>query len=242
MRITPLLLMIAIPAFAQDSAPSTKCVVKDNPKQEYFLIDPSGGKTPAAGYKLLLVLPGGDGSAEFNPFVTNIARQAAGEEYLVAQLISVMWTPDQQIIWPTAKSKVSKMKFTTEEFIAAVIKDIQRDRKIDPEHIYTLSWSSGGPAAYAAALTLDEIKGSFVAMSVFRPDSMPPLSKAKGHRFYIYHSPEDQVCLVRMAEDAKEKLARAGAAVEMVTYAGGHGWHGDIFGDLRKGLAWLSNR
>jgi len=242
MKTTILLLILSFPAFAQDSAPSTKCAVKDNPKQEYFLIDPSGGKTPAAGYKLLLVLPGGDGSAEFNPFVTNIGRQAAGEEYLVAQLISVMWTPDQQVIWPTARAKADKMKFTTEEFIGAVINDVRRGRKIDSEHIYTLSWSSGGPAAYAAALAIPEIKGSFVAMSVFKPDSMPPLSKAKGHRFYIYHSPDDKVCPMPMAEDAKERLTRAGAAVKLVTYAGGHGWHGDVFGDLRKGLNWLARR
>jgi len=52
-------------------------------------------------------------------------------------------------------------------------------------------------------LSLDEIKGSFVAMSVFKPDSMPPLSKAKGHRFYTYHARRDKGCLMRMAEDAK---------------------------------------
>lgn len=234
--------MLCIPSFAQDSAPSVRCTVKANPKQEYFLIDYSGGKASEAGYKLLLVLPGGDGSAEFNPFVTNLGKQAAGEEFLLAQLISVKWTPDQQIIWPTARLKTEKMKFTTEEFIGAVIKDVRRDRRVDAEHIYTLSWSSGGPAAYAAALALPEIKGSFVAMSVFKPDELPSLSKAKGHRFYIYHSTEDQVCPMRMAEDAKQKLTRAGAAVELVTYAGGHGWHGDIFGDVRKGLDWLSRR
>ena len=228
-------------AVADDKA-STRKAVKGNPKQEYFLIDHSEGKVPKDGYKLLLVLPGGDGSANFNPFVTNIGKHAAGFEYLVAQLIAVKWTPDQKIIWPTEKSKVRRAKFTTEEFLSEVIEDIEKSHKLDSEHIYTLSWSSGGPAAYSASLEVDEIKGSFVAMSVFKPDQLAKLSKAKGHRYFIYHSPEDKVCPMRMAKDAEERLSDEGAKVKFESYAGGHGWHGNIFGALKKGFAWLEER
>jgi hypothetical protein len=75
--------------------------------------------------------------------------------------------------------------------------------KIGTEHVYTLIWSSSGPAAYAASLTVDEIKDSFVAMSVFRPDRLPDLAKAKGHRYFIYHSPEEKTCPLRMAEHSR---------------------------------------
>lgn len=237
-----LLLLLQTFTFAAGAEVSVRKTVKNDPRQEYFLIDHSGGEAPRGGYKLLLVLPGGNGSADFNPFVTNIAKHAAGREYLVAQLIAVKWTPDQQVIWPTARSKVEKMKFTTEEFISAVIADLGKDRKIDADHIYTLTWSSSGPAAYAASLTVEEIKGSFVAMSVFKPGSLPSLSKAKGHRYYIYHSPDDKVCPMRMAEEARDQLDNKGAKVKFVTYKGGHGWHGNIFGDLRKGFQWLADR
>ena len=206
------------------------------------MIDHSGGKAPEKGYKLLLVLPGGDGSASFNPFVTNIGKHAAGEDCLVAQLISVKWTPDQSVVWPTEHSKSAEMKFTTEAYIRAVIADIKRERKIDPGHVYTLTWSSSGPAAYAASLAVEEIKGSFIAMSVFKPQAEEDLSKAKGHRYYIYHSPEDKICPIRMAQDANNRLSKEGAEVEFVTYAGGHGWHGNIFGALRAGIAWLEKR
>lgn len=221
---------------------SVRKSVEGNPKQEYFLIDHSEITKPKDGYKLLLVLPGGNGSADFNPFVTNIGKHAVREDYLVAQLVSVMWTPDQRIVWPTARSKVDKAKFTTEEFISAVISDIAKAHKLDPEHIYTLTWSSSGPAAYSASLEIDEIKGSFIAMSVFKPDQLPRLSTAKGHRYYIYHSPEDKVCPIRMARDAEKKLSKAEAEVEFATYEGGHGWHGDIFGALRTGISWLEKR
>jgi len=240
--ILPLLLLLPITAVTAEKRASTRKSVPDTPRQEYFLIDHSGGTAPDGGYKLLLVLPGGDGSANFNPFVTNIGKHAAGNEYLVAQLVSVKWTPDQQVIWPTGHSKTKKAGFTTEEFIAAVIGDIRKSHKLHPDHIYTLSWSSGGPAAYAASLSVKELKGSFIAMSVFKPDRMGELADAKGHRYYIYHSPDDNVCPIRMAKDAEERLAKEGAEVEFKTYDGGHGWHGNIFGDLRAGIEWLEKR
>ena len=244
MKVLPLLLIIL---FLVSNSPAQEMVserlaVAGEPKQEYFFIHRAGRKAPDAGNKLLIVLPGGNGSADFNPFVINISKNALGEDYVVAQLVSVKWRPDQQIIWPVKSSRVRGKKFDTEEYIEAVISDIRKTRKIDAEHIYTLSWSSGGPAAYQASLSLDEIKGSFVAMSVFYPDSLKGLKNAKGHRYYIYHSPDDRVCAYRMAEEAKEVLAKNKASVEFESYKGGHGWFGDIFGSLRKGFEWLESR
>lgn len=60
--------------------------------------------------------------------------------------------------------------------------------------------------------------------------------------FLINHSPEDKICPIRMAKDAKERLSKEGAAVGFVTYDGGHGWHGNIFGAIRSGIAWLEER
>ncbi len=45
--------------------------------QRYFLIGPAKAARPARkGYGLLVVLPGGDGSAEFHPFVKRIYKNA----------------------------------------------------------------------------------------------------------------------------------------------------------------------
>ena len=118
------LLLIPVTALAQDDEASVRKSVEGTPKQEYFLIDHSEGAKPKDGYRLLLVLPGGNGSAAFNPFVTNIGKHAVGKDYLVAQLVSVMWTPGQKIIWPTEEDKVDKAEFTTEEYVSAVISDI----------------------------------------------------------------------------------------------------------------------
>jgi predicted esterase len=212
---------------------------KDEHKR-YFLIEPPRrAKAPTKGYGLLVVLPGGDGSADFHPFVKRIYKNAVPEGYVLAQPVAVQWTAKQQIVWPTDKNRVEGMKFSTEEFVDAVIQDVRGKYKLDPERVFTLTWSSSGPAAYAASLSSDKITGSFIAMSVFKPGLLPPLEKAKGHAYFLYHSPDDRVCPFRMAEQAARELKKGGAAVRLATYDGGHGWRGGLYDRIREGVEWL---
>jgi predicted esterase len=229
---------------AQDDVadvPSQDLRVGNDKNKRYFLIGPTEGATePEAGYGLVVVLPGGGGDADFHPFVKRIFQNAVPDGYLVAQLVAVKWSAKQQIVWPTGKARERGMKFTTEQFIDAVIGDVEAKHKLDPQRIFTLSWSSGGPAAYAASLMSKKVKGSFVAMSVFKPNQLAPLEKAKGHRYFIYHSQEDQICPYRMAKQAELDLKGQGAETKLHEYAGGHGWTGPVFDDISMGLEWLA--
>ncbi len=138
----------------------------------YFLIGPrQNAKIPDGGFALIIVLPGGDGSADFHPFVKRIYKYSLPETYLVAQAVAVKWNDKQQITWPIAKDRASGAKFSTEDFVNEIIKDTAKKHKLDSKHVFTLSWSSGGPAAYAISLTNKKVTGSFVAMSVFKPGS-----------------------------------------------------------------------
>jgi predicted esterase len=212
---------------------------KDENKR-YFLVGPHRGvAAPKKGYGLLVVLPGGDGSADFHPFVKRIYKHAVPEGYLLAQPVAVKWAAEQQIVWPTDKNRVEGMKFSTEELVEAVIKDAGGRHPLDPERIFTLSWSSSGPAAYAVSLTSKRVTGSFIAMSVFQPDLLPPLEQAKGHGYFLYHSPDDRVCPFRMAEQAARDLEKSGARVKLMTYEGGHGWRAGLYDHIREGAQWL---
>ena len=222
--------------------PSRDLLAKGEERMRYFLIGAEEeSKAPDGGFKLLLVLPGGDGSADFNPFVRRIWKKALGPDYLVAQLVAPMWSADQaeKIVWPAEKNGWPSAEFTTEEFIEAVIDDVQSRHEIDPAHVFTLSWSSSGPAAYSYSL-FDEGRatGSLIAMSVFKPDQLPNLKGAKGHAYYLLHSPEDFIP-IQMAKNAEEQLEKKGAEVELEEYAGGHGWHGDMYGMIARGIEWL---
>ncbi|HEX4591195.1 MAG TPA: hypothetical protein VH120_14750, partial [Gemmataceae bacterium] len=184
---------------------------KDDQKH-YFLIGPANdGPVSVKGYGLVVVLPGGLGSADFHPFVKRIYKYAVPDRFLIAQPVAVKWDEKQQIVWPTEKNRVENMKFSTEEFVEAVIADVAGRNKLDPARIFTLSWSSGGPAAYAISLSSKKVTGSFVAMSVFKPEQLPPLEKSKGHRYFLCHSPDDRICPFRMAEQAEESLKKNGA-------------------------------
>src|SRR5262249_33466306 len=105
--------------------------------------------------------------------------------------------------------------------------------------VFTLSWSSSGPAAYPISLTNPKVRGSFVAMSVYKPDQLPKLDTAKGHAYYLYHSPDDRVCPYRMAKQAADELGKAGAKVKLVDYEGGHGWRGPLYDNIADGIKWL---
>jgi RNA polymerase sigma factor (sigma-70 family) len=221
--------------------PSRELRAAGDANKRYFLIGPrKDARPPAKGSGLMVILPGGDGSADFNPFARRIYKNALSGRYVAAQPVAPRWTADQKIVWPTKTNPVAGMKFSTEEFVAAVVEDVAKKHRLDRTRVFTLSWSSGGPAAYAASLQDKRaVTGSLIAMSVFNPKFLPPLKGAKGHAYYLYHSPGDRVCPYRMAEQARTSLAENGAKVHLETYEGGHGWRGDVYADIRTGVEWL---
>jgi len=221
--------------------PAQNLTVDGQARMRYFLIGAGkGAKPPKAGYRLIVVMPGGSGSAKFHPFVRRLYKHAMNREFLVAQPVAFKWRPSQQIVWPTRLLPTRGQQFATEEFVEAVIEDVKKRHAIDPRCVFTLTWSSSGPVAYAISLQeKTAVKGSYVAMSVYRRKWMPPLKAARGHIYLLDHSPQDRICPFSHAKQAETELTGAGAAVRLVTYEGGHGWRGDIYSRVRDGLDWM---
>ncbi|MEM8783056.1 MAG: hypothetical protein AAGE65_09405 [Planctomycetota bacterium] len=235
------LIAMSQPGYA-DGIPVAEHVLGDGPGK-YFLIGDTAAP-PDGGFGLVVVLPGGDGSADFLPFVTNIARQAVPSGYVVAQPVAIEWREGQseRVVWPTRRSRVPGMAFTTEQYVAAVIDDVTERVALHPKKRLLLAWSSGGPAAYAVMVQKESpIAGAYVAMSVFKSRELGNLRFVRGRAFRIEHSPTDFIP-IRMAEAARDELSKAGASVDYVTYAGGHGWHGAIWDRLSAGFAWLDQQ
>jgi predicted esterase len=244
--VVVLVLLVSTPVYSQQDdvadVPARKLQAGGDEKRTYFLIGPiAGAKSPKEGYGLILILPGGDGSADFHPFVKRIYKNAVPPGYVAAQLVAVQWSAKQQIIWPTAQSRVPGQKFTTEEFIQSVVSDVRKHHKIDTRRVFTLSWSSSGPAAYAASLAeKTPVTGSFIAMSVFKPQMIGKSSVVKGRRYYLYHSLKDCTCPYAMARKAADVLASQGAMVKLETYEGSHGWTSPtLYDDIAAGFKWL---
>lgn len=212
-----------------------------DPNKRYFLNGPApGARGP---YELLLVVPGGDGSAEFRPFVTRIADFAAPESMIVAQAVAPVWREDEgRIVWPTETNPDPQMEFPSEAFLREIVEDVKSRYKIARGKVFALGWSSGGPPCYALALqNKSPVSGAFIAMSVFKPETLPSLKGARGKAFYLLHSPEDFISMDH-PERAKKELEKKKAEVELATYEGGHGWHGDVYGMIREGIRWLERK
>jgi predicted esterase len=222
---------------------SKEFVLAGNPQLKYVMIGAKKPKTPKSGYRVLVVLPGGDGSADFVPFVKRIFQNALNKNYIVIQLIAPKWSSDQVIVWPTRNLSTEGMKVPMEEFAERVLKDVRKRAKLDEKRIYSLAWSSGGPAAYAMGLSKkSSFTGTFAAMSVFKLGSSPLIKNAKGRAFYILHSEGDRVCPYWMAKQAQEAIKDNGGSVRLKTYEGGHGWRGDVFGNIRDGVLWMEKQ
>jgi predicted esterase len=61
----------------------------------------------------------------------------------------------------------------------------------------------------------------------------------KGHGYFLFHSPDDQVCPFAMAERAARDLKKHGAKVKLTTYKGKHGWQAGLYESMRQGIEWL---
>jgi RNA polymerase sigma factor (sigma-70 family) len=214
-------------------------------KKRYFLIGAKVPRPPAAGYGLLIVLPGGDGSADFQPFVRRIHKNVLNGRWLIAEAVAPRWDEGQfrQVVWPTAASRYPAARFTTEEFVRDIVADVRARAQIHPRQVILLGWSSGGPPCYATALRKDSaVTGTFIAMSVFRPEGLPPLENAAGKAFFLLQSPQDQVTPVQHAEAAEKALKAAGAKVHLRRCEGGHGWRGDVWTMIGDGIGWLDRQ
>jgi predicted esterase len=212
-------------------------------KKRYFVIH-RPVEAPTEGWRTLFVMPGGPGSADFRTFVTAITKFALPENYLVVQLVAPVWDEKQpqMNVWPLEKNRYPRMKFSTEDFFLAVKSDVEKKHKLDPRYVFTLTWSSSGSAGYTLSVhPKASVTGTFVAMSVFQPAILPTLNRAKGHPYFLYHSPTDFIPL-KHAETARDTLKKEGAQVELATYPGGHGWTGDTMNDIRKAITWLESK
>lgn len=221
--------------------PALDLRIADDEMKRYFLIGNAESPSPrAAGRRVLVVLPGGDGSAAFSPFIRRIYQRTLNDEWIIAQIVAPKWGRGQNVIWPKQSQPFPAARFSTEQFIDDVIDNVATRCLIDHSEVYVLAWSSSGPAAYSIALRDNpRIAGAFIAMSVFNADEYSKPASTPAHGFYLLQSPEDKITPFKHAEAARDFLASLGAKVELTQYAGGHGWHGKPFEMLSEGVNWL---
>lgn len=225
--------------FAQE-APSraVEHSIASLPRSLYFVVPAKKPPTAKSPGGLVVVLPGGDGSREFLPFVENGLLAQAPDDCTGVLVTAVRWTEGQKIVWPTEKGRVEGMQYTTDQYVRAVVAEVAAQHPIDPARAVVVAWSSSGPAIWPMLCAKDSpFARGYVAMSVW-PKGLDA-GPAKSRRIVIDQSPDDQTTTFAHARDAFAALTKAGAVVRLSTYAGGHGWQDDPLPRFAAGLAWL---
>lgn len=213
-----------------------------DPKQRYFYFPPrSDVGVPEAGRALVVVLPGGGGGVSLRRQYGGVYLNAMPVDFVMAQLVSVQWQPEQQIVWPTERIRDVEIGFTTSDFIDAVIDDVRQRVRVDPQRIYLMGVSSSGGAVYTAAVTNPDVSGAVVIASVFRANHLPDLAGAAGKRFFLYYGKDDAIVPFGESEAAASALSDHGASVVLYTAPGGHqpSWPNNQFGVLGHAFHWL---
>lgn len=214
-------------------------------QKRYFVIRHrlAPAETPKQ-FGLLLVLPGGSGSADFLPFCANvITTLGTPRDFIAAELVAPVWgkPSDSTIVWPSRAFPDKQARFTSEDFIDSVIRDVGKLYPIRDGWVFTLGWSSSGHVLYSSSFENPKIRGSFIAMSRFQPMWFQHSQNAKGKRYYLWHSPDDAVCPYAESEFAALFLGKLGASTVHRSYRGGHGWVPFTFyaDRIREALEWF---
>lgn len=238
------LLVLALASADRVAAQESRAVehtLADLPQSLYFVVPPRDAKAGKAGQqaRLVVVLPGGDGSREFLPFVENGLGAQLPDDCLLVLVTAVKWTDAQQIVWPTATHKVDGMAYTTEQYVRAVVQEMAKQYTTEPARRAIVAWSSSGPAVQALLAAADgPFARGYVAMSIW-PRDLRDLAAVKGRRYVLDQSPDDRTTTFGHARDAFAALTKAGAVVRLSTYAGGHGWLDDPLPRFQAGMRWL---
>lgn len=95
-----MLALVLVAAFADDVPSKLQKIGKDEKKIYDLIGDDKSAAAPKDGYGLVVVMPGGDGSAEFHPFVERLGKDAFPKGYLAVQPIAVKWDAKQDKVCP----------------------------------------------------------------------------------------------------------------------------------------------
>jgi len=214
-------------------------LIGDDPQHAYWLLCPAyispttaqNGPVPPPRkptFGLIVGLAEGTGNGEdLTDFWQEAIQKSLKDGYFVALPIAPKWSAKQPAAWLTQQNigQVKGARFTTEEFLEDIVKDVKSRYPIDPGRLFLHGIGEGGLAAYACSLNATTpFRGFYILSSPFKTAQLPPLTAAKGRRYLIQQSKEDRVTPFFQAAAAEELLKKQAALVKLVATRGEHGY------------------
>ena len=212
--------------------------INGDPQQTYLLISPGlalpskmAPKTAALtvpkaagemGTGLLVVLADPDsGIANANDFWMEAAQKALKGNYLVALPVPPKWGVEQNPLWVTEKDRASvkNVRFTTEQFLATIAADVCARYPARRDHIFLAGVAGSGLSVYAVSLApVTPFRGFYLLDSPFSSAQLPPLTGAKGRKYFLQQDPASKANPFWKAQAARQMLVRQGASVTLSNF------------------------
>ncbi|MCW3053935.1 MAG: Phospholipase/Carboxylesterase [Chthonomonadales bacterium] len=226
------------------------------PNRAYWLLSPAFVGQPAAQnttapplpkptFGLIIVLADGAGGEKtLTDFWQEAIQKSLKDGYFVAVPIAPRWNASQPSAWLTQQNvaEVKEARFTTESFMNDIAADVASDNPINKDRIFLHGVGEGGLAAYACSLSAaTPFRGFYLLSAPFKTAQLPPLTNARGRRYFIQQSKDEKITPYFQAAAADELLRKQNAVVHLISTQGEHGYK---FADspweqIAQAIAWL---
>ena len=178
----------------------------DNTLQPYRIFIPSAydGSKPTP---LLVALHGmgGDENSMFDGYKETLKREAERQGFIVA--------------CPKGRDTASMYRGAAEQDVLDVMKEVERDYRIDPKRVYLMGHSMGGYGTWSVAMDHPDL---FAALGpISGGGDVNGMVKIKNIPEYVVHGNDDRTVNVSQSRRMVEAGKKAGANVTYVEVPGG---------------------
>jgi predicted peptidase len=166
-------------------------------------------------YPCILFLHGGEGGSDGKKQVTVglgtaiKAREAKGFPFIT--------------IFPQSNPKGWKADSDPGKLAMAILAEVRKNFKVDPNRIYLTGLSMGGGGTWSLAVTHPEVWAAIAPVCGSSYDTAEDMEKIKDIPCWAFHGDADKTVKVTVTRDLVAELKKAGANVKYTEYPGvGH--------------------
>ncbi len=251
---------IAIPVLKPSAMAATEFHVRHkyayhamayDPQHAYWLVSPGfvetasvhSGARPKAdtvpSLGLIVVLASAEVTEET---VANFWMTASEKAFKSRYYIAIVF-PQSHMLRATSAEATQESEGMG-KLAGMIVREVMRKSPIDPVHVFLMGAADSGMETYACSLAPQTpFKGFYLLASPFASAQLPPLTNAKGRRYFIAHSEQDKITGIWTANAARQLLVRNGAKVKLTLYHGGHGYDfkDDPWLTMGQAIDWLES-
>ena len=194
-------------------------------------------------FPVLVVLHGAPGNK--TDFAKNFEDVADEAGFLLLSVQGTVPGREKGYLWHTGREEYRRTPGRFENHVLEVVRQVKRDRAVDPERVYLAGFSQGAFMAFHAGLRTPGlfrgvigIAGDYYPRLFVTPAGLKTAAE-RGCRAYLIAGEKDDPQVTEVAKRAFEELKSAAVRSELKVYPVGHEFPPDRKSVLLEALRWL---